>query len=292
QALCLRDIFVAFLISIAFIVVPAAEARGEEGRGPPPASPLFETKAILENDFNLLHTGRSRIFPPLTSPIDEGIEETEKDLWLQNRNSIHMFFTGHYAHVWLRTYTLHRHLIHAPEAVGLESTVLFPVHFISSRLLVGLYHDSAHNQDTSRYGDRGSDFTGVQVKFVINESPSFASSVWLTQNGLQNKKTPYYVTAEAKGFTQNELGEMANEFGGDISWKLSGGISSKVAVRLRTSTADPLSPASFRIDTQSAFEVAPNLSIGIFSEYRQNFRFEEELGHAELLAGPRITWGF
>lgn len=285
---CLRGAFLAAFIFAACVAAAAtALAHEEEGRAPP----LFETSAKLENDFNLLPTGRSRIFPPLRSPVTDGSEEAEKDLWLQNRNSIHLFFTGKYARVWLRTYTLHRNLIHAPEAVGLEGTVLFPLHFISPRLLVGLYHDSAHNQDTNLYGDRGSDWTGVQVKFMLSESPAFTSFVWMTAGGIQHKKTPYYVTAEAKDLTQNALGEIANEFGGGIASK-KGILSYTVTARLRTSAARPSSPASFRLDTQSVIEVAPNLSLGFFSEYRQNLEFEEELGKSELLIGPRIVWGF
>lgn len=285
-------IFVLVYMFVMCLAAPVAMAEEQVSTGlPAPRHSFIKTKARFVNEFNLFGTGRSRIFPPAIALTESDKLGPEEGLTLLNRNTIEMSFIGRYAEVQFNVYTLHSQLIYAPEAIGLESTVLFPLHFISPRLLAGIYHDSAHNLDTGAYGAHGSDMTGWHIVYRALDDPRLSLDVWLTRSMHQRTKSAYFVTAEAKNFTQTLLGNFGNEVGGTLTAR-EGGDTFRITPRFRSSDASPSSVSSFSLDLKFDRVLFENLSLGAFVQYHENFGLEKNLGKSEWLVGPRIVWGF
>lgn len=285
-------IFVPVYILIMCLATPVATAEEQVSTSlSAPRRSFIKTEARFVNEINLLHTGRARIFPPAIYLTESDKFGPEEGLTLLNRNTIEMGFVGRYAEVRFNVYTLHSQLIYAPEAIGLESTVLFPLPFISQRLLAGIYHDSAHNLDTGAYGAHGSDMTGWHLVYRALDDPRLSLDTWFTRSMHQRKKSPYFVTAEAKNFTQTSLEDFGNEIGGILTAR-EGGDTFRITARFRSSEASPSSVSSFSLEMRFDRMLFENLSLGAFAQYHENFKFEDNLGRSEWLIGPRVIWGF
>jgi hypothetical protein len=253
----------------------------------------IQTDASLVNEINLLDTGQTHVFPSVREDdrINRKFENNYTDS-LRNRNTIHLRFTGKLTRVSINIYTRHAYLLNAPESIGLEGFVLFPVKFISPHFLFGFYHDSSHNLDTGKYGNGGSDTTGLHARFLVVNNPLWSLDAWITRNYFKARKTPYFVTTKATEFMQEDLGKIWGEAGVTLkAHKRNKFFHIKPAFHFNDYGKPAFSSFSLRI---RAFKINPasNVSQGLFLDYVQNLGKKRLFGRSDFLFGPMWSWQF
>ena len=241
-------------------------------------------------EFNFLDSGNALVFSPSdtkgsTYPTKSTLDSSDRKrmLW---RNNVNVILSTDYAELWLGIYTTAGDLTW-PNAGGLESTLLFPVRFLSDDLKVGFYHNSAHNLVEERYG-KSIDVTGAHIAFDILDKDDWLVNIWGTYNFINDKASPFVFTKDAELMNQEDLGRFVWAAGLRVSReKKRYKLALKVAVY-----GDKSGAASMRSRLNALYKIDEVVSIGPFVEYNRNLRETDRFGVDEWLIGPMLELKF
>ena len=283
-----RAIFatVAILAPLFFVGLPIARAED----GATPKKPLFSAEAKFSMEFNVLNSGSARTFVPFDVSAKEGaVTHTGHDVAREgNYNAVSMRFFGPYAEVSTNLYARHDAIYQTPKSIGLSVEMLFPLRFLSPDFRAGFCHESAHNLDTEKLGDRGTDMTGACGRFRFREG-AWRYDAWGWWYFVDHDVAPVHVVTNHAGtFRRDDLGFTKRMFG--IEARSSSRLFDSFAHL--TVRADDGGPKSASAGYEMLHALDATLSLGGFIATNHNFHEREKFGGEEMLLGAKVEIHF
>lgn len=268
------------LLSIFILLFLPIDVLAEE-------SQFIRTRGSLSIELNLLDSGNSMVF----SPNDSG-DTTKDNVGTQDRknsyqkSNLDFYFIHDHGwlpwELWLNFNADSDTLMGAPNSVGLESTLLFPIYSLMPGLKIGFYHDSEHNLDKSLYGN-GTNIDGLHLSLDILKDKKFPLNLWFTYIRDKDKDaSPYIFTRNAKEMPRKNLGEF-DWITGFKTHTIHEDNKFDLSVTLNTGD-DGL--ASIKNRFVWSYEIDKVITLKLFTEYNRNLQKTDEFGLDEWLIGP------